>query len=329
MIDFPASPTDGQIFSATNGVVYKWSATYSSWLAQNPAPAIGGTGDFSGVYTSPDFGIVSAGQVLGLQTILSGNSGGWFNLGTSRYTPPAGRFYIWGALTCFSSVSATGFNLRILKNGAAVQTMTTSAATSVIIEANVSGTFDANGSDYFQLSADAGVNFTGRLVSFGAFPLTGLQGPTGPAGVTQTVVFETGAVATGTTVIPFGDTIPTNTQGDQYMTLAITPQSATSKLIIDVVAHLFTSATGAGAMAAALFQDATANALATAFCSSSPTSTSLLNFRHTMTSGTTSATTFKVRAGFNVAGTTTFNGQNGTRAFGGTLASSIVIREVP
>ena len=34
MIDFPASPTDGQLFSAPNGVVYKWSATYSSWLAQ-------------------------------------------------------------------------------------------------------------------------------------------------------------------------------------------------------------------------------------------------------------------------------------------------------
>ena len=45
MIDFPASPTDGQIFSATNGVVYKYSTTYTSWLAQNPAPALGGTGD--------------------------------------------------------------------------------------------------------------------------------------------------------------------------------------------------------------------------------------------------------------------------------------------
>ena len=35
MIDFPASPTNGQVFSATNGVVYVYSTAYSSWLAQN------------------------------------------------------------------------------------------------------------------------------------------------------------------------------------------------------------------------------------------------------------------------------------------------------
>ena len=43
-IDFPASPVDQQLFTtAGNGVVYKYSAAYTSWLAQNPAPAIGGT----------------------------------------------------------------------------------------------------------------------------------------------------------------------------------------------------------------------------------------------------------------------------------------------
>jgi hypothetical protein len=47
-----------------------------------------------------------------------------------------------------------------------------------------------------------------------------------------------------------------------------------------------------------------------------------------MTSGTTSATTFKVRAGANAAGTTTFNGTAGARLFGGVMASSMVIREV-
>src|SRR5258708_5751039 len=42
--------------------------------------------------------------------------------------------------------------------------------------------------------------------------------------VAQVVNTETGAVATGTTTLPGAvDTIPTNTQGDQYMSLAITP----------------------------------------------------------------------------------------------------------
>jgi hypothetical protein len=53
-----------------------------------------------------------------------------------------------------------------------------------------------------------------------------------------------------------------------------------------------------------------------------------LAFTHVMTSGTTSPTTFRFRAGLHVAGTTTFNGQGGNRKFGGVLASSIVIREV-
>jgi hypothetical protein len=47
-----------------------------------------------------------------------------------------------------------------------------------------------------------------------------------------------------------------------------------------------------------------------------------------MTSGTTSATTFRVRAGASSAGTTTFNGSGGARFLGGVYASSIVIQEV-
>ena len=47
-------------------------------------------------------------------------------------------------------------------------------------------------------------------------------------------VTQTGAVATGTTQIPSDDTIPQNTEGDEYMTLAFTPNSATSTLIIQV-----------------------------------------------------------------------------------------------
>jgi hypothetical protein len=53
-----------------------------------------------------------------------------------------------------------------------------------------------------------------------------------------------------------------------------------------------------------------------------------MSFKHTMTSGTTSPTTFRFRAGGNVAGTTTFNGNAGARIFGGVMASSIVIQEV-
>ena len=143
----------------------------------------------------------------------------------------------------------------------------------------------------------------------------------------QTVSSETGAVATGTTPLPWDDTIPQNTEGDQYLSLAITPISATSTLVIDVLVNMASSASDI--MSAALFQDSTAGALAVGV--SHDFSANLNNqvaIRHVMTSGTTSATTFKVRVGTNGAGTTTFNGSSGGRKFGGVMASSIVIREV-
>lgn len=155
-----------------------------------------------------------------------------------------------------------------------------------------------------------------------------MSGTTLKGRVIQVVNTQTGAVNTGTTTIPHDDTIPQNTEGDEYMTLAITPTSSSHKLKIEVVVML--SATNASQwLAAALFQDTTANALAagTVF-DATATAMQIIAFTHYMTAGTTSSTTFKVRAGRDVAGTTTFNGQSGGRIFGGVLASSITITEI-
>jgi len=158
----------------------------------------------------------------------------------------------------------------------------------------------------------------------------GIDNASLPAGaVLQIVNFQTGAVATGTTQIPRDDTIPQNTEGDEYMSLSITPKSATSKLKIDVVCEATCSIVGSFTMTIALFQDSTANALATQFQAiASQSYPTLFTFSHFMTSGTTSSTTFKVRAGSNAAGTTTFNGFGGARYYGGTIASSITITEI-
>ena len=43
---------------------------------------------------------------------------------------------------------------------------------------------------------------------------------------------QSGAVQTGTTTIPYDDTIPQNTEGTEFFTQAITPTSATNKLLI-------------------------------------------------------------------------------------------------
>jgi hypothetical protein len=139
---------------------------------------------------------------------------------------------------------------------------------------------------------------------------------------------QTGTVATGTTAFPLDDTIPQNTEGDEYMTLAITPTDAANILYIDIV-FVGSQSVANDQIGVALFQDTTANALAVA--SAFPAGVGYLetiSFRHKMTAGTTSSTTFKVRAGNTTGPTTTFNGAGGTQRFGGVAASSITITEV-
>ncbi len=147
-----------------------------------------------------------------------------------------------------------------------------------------------------------------------------------PAGsVIQVVNYQTGAVATGTTLIPNDDTIPQITEGNEYMTLAITPTSATSLLEVTVTAVSGSSA--GNYMCVALFRDSGANALATAIYYAAIDTYYPVTYSYRVVSGSVSATTFRVRIGGNNAGTTTFNGRNGARLFGGTMASSITIKE--
>jgi len=52
--------------------------------------------------------------------------------------------------------------------------------------------------------------------------------------VKQQVRYQTGEYMSGTGTIPSDDTIPQKSEGNEFMTLAITPTSATSKLVISV-----------------------------------------------------------------------------------------------
>jgi|DEB0MinimDraft_12_1074336.scaffolds.fasta_scaffold50227_2 hypothetical protein len=147
--------------------------------------------------------------------------------------------------------------------------------------------------------------------------------------VLQVGNFQTGAVATGTTVLPYDDTIPQITEGNEYMTLNFTPTNASSTLIIEVICQANSNLANGNAYSTALFEGTTANALA---------AIGAINFQgyvkpavltHKMTAGTTNQLTFRVRAGAGTTGTTTFNGhEEGNRRFGGVMASSITVTEV-
>ena len=145
--------------------------------------------------------------------------------------------------------------------------------------------------------------------------------------VVQVVNFQTGAVATGTTVIPLDNTIPQITEGFEVMTLAITPTNASNILMVDVATFIGTPTDNAW-LITALFVGTTADALAT-MPQYSETSNPIASvfFRHRMVAGATTELTFRVRCGQNTAGTLSFNGHAGIGFFNGTSASSITITE--
>jgi hypothetical protein len=148
--------------------------------------------------------------------------------------------------------------------------------------------------------------------------------------VVQRVSTQTGAVATGTTTIPFDDTIPQNTEGDQYLSVSITPKSSSNILVISasVIASHSNATTSASTIA--LFQDSTADALASSYSQKEIAAAGIpreYSICHTMSAGTTSATTFKIRLGAGDSGTTTVNGITGSRISGGVANSYLMITE--
>ena len=137
---------------------------------------------------------------------------------------------------------------------------------------------------------------------------------------------QTGAKSSGTTVIPLDDSIPQKTEGIEVMTLAITPTATDTRLKIEV--QIYMANDSGDDHIVALFQDGTANALAAGInFQVTVNGCTEHSFSHNMVSGTTSATTFKVRLGCDSSGTTTFNGFGNARKLGGTMASSITITE--
>lgn len=133
-----------------------------------------------------------------------------------------------------------------------------------------------------------------------------------------------------TASIPLDDTIPQNTEGTEFVTVAITPTSASNRLVIEANIPVFCGAAGTDGITAALFQDSTANALTVTSQgtnSAGATRGNSLYLRYEMAAGTTSSTTFKLRIGA-TSGTVYINGSNSARYFGGVAGIRISVTEI-
>jgi hypothetical protein len=289
--------------------------------------------------------VVNAAQTLVNKTLTSPAT----SVDVNSYALVAGRFSAGVGRAVFNTAGAYGYELQV--NG----------TRALQLDANVLNVSGADGADSLRVYNTGATKFvtikpetasnTAQLgywtgASMGTLALVGTVTGTTSAqaannttlatnayadrvAVQQTVSTLTGAVATGTTTIPGDDTIPQNTEGDQYMSVTITPKSATSLLRI-YVDFTGSSSAGASTFAVALFQDSIASALKSKLISNIFGAGGIftVTFAHAMTSGTTSPITFKVRAGQGAAGTTTFNGSAGSRYMGGAMPSSIIVEEI-
>lgn len=134
--------------------------------------------------------------------------------------------------------------------------------------------------------------------------------------------------ATGTTVLPFDNTTPQNTEGDQYMSLSFTALSSCNRITIEHVG--FYASNGiANTPSVAFFIDTTANAIQSFTTGRVGTAGVAQQISAWTLRSLTDASshTYKVRAGFAIAGTTTFNGTAGAGLFNNTLLSHLVIKE--
>lgn len=147
----------------------------------------------------------------------------------------------------------------------------------------------------------------------------------------QLISSTTTSVVTCSTAMPADDTIPQNTEGTEVLTATITPKYSTSKLVIEFSGTV-NNDTNRNKIGVALFQDSTANALAANSYwpahSSGVGAGDTGNLIHIMTSGTTSATTFKIRIGPD-ANTCYVNAdQSGNALFNSTCQAILTIKEI-
>lgn len=138
----------------------------------------------------------------------------------------------------------------------------------------------------------------------------------------------TGDIQTGTTPIPWDDTIPQNNEGNEYITFTHTPKKATSTLVIDWQLNLSNNASS-GHLTSALFKDTDVSAIKASIVTFSGAGFQyLLSGRHIMQAGSTTPITFRVRAGGSAGGTTTtLNGSGGVRKLGGIENSFLTVTE--
>lgn len=230
-LDFPASPTPGQTYSAPNGIVYVWDNDKLLWLTQGPA-VTGAVGDF--YVTHNGTSLTSTPATIIFNNVQAGNSGSHYSVSTGRFTPPAGRY----VLSCGIAGTPSGASnifVRVRKNGVDIPNALMTNNNTVASwndSATVQCIVDANGTDWFDVQGNVTVTTT-CWAWFLGYPLTGVQGPPGPPGQLGWRLLKRVAMTAGLTEVSFaGSDIPSDINDVKFVVANALPQTNDVPLIL-------------------------------------------------------------------------------------------------
>lgn len=188
-------------------------------------------------------------------------------------------------------------------------------ARTTVLETLVSGTFDN--------TSPAAINLSGSAI-VGVGPIAYPPGSiVGFAETTDTSYHSL------TGVIPFDDTIPQSTEGDELFTVTYTPKYADSKLRVTYNIGMLFSATTNRAVVTALFRDSAtdADAVAVNYDNNSIVSNGV-SVEYVYDANSTSSTTFKVRGGSQSSSEYNVGGSELTSYFSTATRNFIRVEEI-
>jgi hypothetical protein len=143
--------------------------------------------------------------------------------------------------------------------------------------------------------------------------------------------FASYAGSTGANQIPVDDTIPQITEGGAVCSIAFTPKSASSKVLIQVSGACNLNSSSGGANAVGAIFDGSANAIGAMVVNSinaAGDNVESFTLNAVVNAGSTSARTYSFRAGPSTSTSTlAFNGQSG-RLLGGVFNLTMTVTEI-
>ena len=217
-----------------------------------------------------------------------------------------GKSWIWDG-TAWNPYGG-GISTLPIANGGTGQTTQTAAFDALAPTTTKGDIIVHNGTDNIRVAVGA---TNGHVLTVDSAEASGVKWAAGGGSsggkVAQVVLAETATTASGTTAIPIDGTTPQNTEGFQVLTATITPTNASSTLYLEFFG--FGTVNAGMGVVTAIFKDSDASAINSAV-TIIPASDqyNTLQCSASISAGSTSAQTFKVRIGQQTSafGTTLF-----------------------